>query len=62
MAKTSKGATNKRATIHDQKLARGNGGELHQFADGDIPVLTTAQGGPFQTIKIRCGSASRVQA
>jgi len=34
------------ATIHDQKLARGNGGELHQFAEGDTPVLTTAQGGP----------------
>lgn len=46
MAKTARGATNKRATIHDQKLARGNGGELHQIAEGDIPVLTTAQGGP----------------
>ena len=34
------------ATIHDQKLQRGTGGELHQFADGDTPVLTTAQGGP----------------
>ncbi|WKA27955.1 catalase [Bradyrhizobium roseum] len=34
------------ATIHDQKLMRGEGGELHQTASGDIPVLTTAQGGP----------------
>ena len=34
------------ATIHDQKLVRGNGGELHQIADGDTPLLTTAQGGP----------------
>jgi catalase len=34
------------ATIHDQKLVRGEGGELHQTASGDIPVLTTAQGGP----------------
>ncbi len=34
------------ATIHDQKLQRGAGGELHQFAEGDTPVLTTAQGGP----------------
>ena len=34
------------ATIHDQKLSRGEGGELHQTATGDIPVLTTAQGGP----------------
>jgi len=34
------------ATIHDQKLQRGAGGELHQFAEGETPVLTTAQGGP----------------
>ena len=34
------------ATIHDQKLMRGEGGELHQTASGDTPVLTTAQGGP----------------
>ncbi|MGE1080608.1 catalase, partial [Bacillus subtilis] len=33
-------------TIHDQKLSRGMGGELHQRATGDEPVLTTAQGGP----------------
>ena len=35
------------ATIHDQKLQRGAGGELHQIAEGDTPVLTTAQGGPI---------------
>src|SRR5690348_6169109 len=46
MAKTSKGASDKRAALHDQKLIRGNGGELHQFAEGGVPVLTTAQGGP----------------
>ena len=34
------------ATIHDVKLERGAGGELHQTAGGDTPVLTTAQGGP----------------
>lgn len=34
------------ATMHDQKLRRGNGGELHQVAEGTTPVLTTAQGGP----------------
>lgn len=34
------------ATVHDQKLQHGAGGELHQFAEGDTPVLTTAQGGP----------------
>ncbi len=33
-------------TIHDQKMQRGAGGELHQFAEGDTPVMTTAQGGP----------------
>ncbi|MEO3997784.1 catalase [Mesorhizobium sp. CAU 1732] len=33
-------------TIHDQTLVRGQGGELHQIAEGDAPVLTTAQGGP----------------
>ncbi|CAN7380293.1 catalase [Agrobacterium tumefaciens] len=40
---TSSSAT---ATIHDQKLVPGDGGELHQTAAGDEPVLTTAQGGP----------------
>ena len=34
------------AKIHDQKLSRGEGGELHQTASGATPVLTTAQGGP----------------
>ena len=33
-------------TIHDQKMQRGQGGELHQVSEGDAPVLTTAQGGP----------------
>jgi len=34
------------ARVHDQELARGNGGELHQVAQGDTPVMTTAQGAP----------------
>jgi len=34
------------ATIHDQKLERGEGGELHQLASHNGPILTTAQGGP----------------
>jgi catalase len=34
------------AAIHDQKLHRGEGGELHQIVAGDTPLLTTAQGGP----------------
>ncbi|PII39236.1 catalase [Sinorhizobium meliloti CCBAU 01290] len=47
MAKKPSAPNNtKPATIHDQKATRGNGGELHQIAEGDTPVLTTAQGGP----------------
>ncbi|MFI0847124.1 catalase [Mesorhizobium sp. IMUNJ 23232] len=46
MTKSARQSSGKPATIHDQKLTRGNGGELHQIAEGDIPVLTTAQGGP----------------
>lgn len=46
MARKSKGAAGSAARIHDQTLTRGAGGELHQFAEGDTPVLTTAQGGP----------------
>jgi len=45
MAKSSKRMTGKTATIHDQKLDRGEGGELHQIAAADVPVLTAAQGG-----------------
>ncbi len=62
MAKTSKAksaskrSTAKSATIHDQELVRGDGGELHQVAEGDMPVLTTAQGTPISddhnTLKI----------
>lgn len=44
MTKSAKQSSGKPATIHDQKLERGNGGELHQLAEGDIRVLTTAQG------------------
>ena len=56
MARSSKRPSGKTVTIHDQKLLRGNGGELHQVAEGDVPVLTTAQGGPVtddqNTLKI----------
>ncbi|MBY5467028.1 catalase HPII [Rhizobium leguminosarum bv. trifolii] len=44
--KTSQTSPSHNATIHDQKLHRGAGGELHQFAEDGMPVLTTAQGGP----------------
>ncbi|MFU0505793.1 catalase [Pseudaminobacter sp. NGMCC 1.201702] len=46
MAKNSGRLSDKLATIHDQRLERGQGGELHQIAEGDTPILTTAQGGP----------------
>lgn len=56
MAKSTRQTSGKPATIHDQKLFRGNGGELHQIAEGEVPVLTTAQGGPVaddqNTLKI----------
>ncbi|MHA6642142.1 catalase [Mesorhizobium sp. A623] len=40
------GRSSRPATIHDQKLERGEGGELHQVATGSVPVMTTAQGAP----------------
>jgi catalase len=48
MAKTTKSARTSAgaATVHDQKLSRGEGGELHQIATGKAAVLTTAQGSP----------------
>jgi catalase len=57
MAKSEKPATAKPATIHDQKLTRGEGGELHQTSeDLGTEVMTTAQGGPISddqnTLKI----------
>ena len=36
----------KSAQLHDVDVARGPGGETHQIAEGDVPVLTTAQGIP----------------
>lgn len=48
MAKTTRSnrVSSGTATVHDQKLERGAGGELHQTASGKTAVLTTAQGGP----------------
>jgi catalase len=48
MAETTKSmrAPGGTAKVHDQKLHRGEGGELHQIASGEAAVLTTAQGGP----------------
>jgi catalase len=46
MPKSSKSSPAHNATIHDQKLHRGSGGELHQLASAGTSILTTAQGGP----------------
>lgn len=40
-------STRKSATIHDQTLVRGQGGELHQIAGEGDDVLTSAQGVPI---------------
>ena len=39
-------APNEQATYGDQTVLRGAGGETHQIAGGDVPVLTTQQGIP----------------
>src|SRR3954452_15793146 len=36
----------KAAVLGDQAVLRGKGGETHQIAEGDVPVLTTQQGTP----------------
>lgn len=46
MARKMSKQANQLATVHDQQLHRGKGGELHQFAEDGHEVLTTAQGGP----------------
>ncbi|MBE1710677.1 MULTISPECIES: catalase [Mesorhizobium] len=46
MAKQASKLAGTATTIHDQKLQRGEGGELHQTASGSTAVLTSAQGGP----------------
>ncbi len=48
--KTAASAT---VTIHDQRLHRGVGGELHQIAEDGAEVLTTSQGAPWRTIRTR---------
>jgi len=46
MAKTPSRFSGKSATVHDQKLHRGEGGELHQHTNGETDVMTTAHGVP----------------
>ncbi|KZD03456.1 catalase [Oceanibaculum pacificum] len=46
MAKTKQAAGLTAAQLGEQKISRGTGGETHQTAGGDVPVLTTQQGTP----------------
>ena len=46
MAKTTSPNSRKPAQLGDQTVVRGEGGETHQVAGGDVPVLTTQQGVP----------------
>jgi catalase len=45
-AKSASSPSESSVTIHDQKLHRGVGGELHQYAEDGGDVLTTSQGAP----------------
>ena len=49
---TKKGDS-KIAKYGDQTVTVGTGGETHQTALGDTPVLTTQQGFQYRTIKTR---------
>jgi catalase len=46
MSEVKHNAVSSTVRIADQTVTRGNGGEVHQPAVGDVPVLTTQQGIP----------------
>jgi catalase len=46
MARDASSGSGKTARPNDQTVLRGQGGETHQTAGGDVPVLTTQQGIP----------------
>jgi catalase len=46
MSEVKGDAMSSTARIADQAVTRGNGGEVHQTAGGEVPVLTTHQGIP----------------
>lgn len=46
MAKRVSANSRKTIRLGDQTVTRGDGGETHQLAGGDVPVLTTQQGIP----------------
>ncbi len=43
---SKKGDEHANVELGEQKVRRGQGGETHQVAGGDVPVLTTQQGAP----------------
>src|ERR1700733_15562661 len=46
MASKISGSGRKTVQLGDQKVAGGQGGETHQVAGGEVPILTTQQGAP----------------
>jgi len=46
MGKTKSSSKRKTISVGDEKISLGEGGETHQVAGGDIPILTTQQGTP----------------
>src|SRR5271163_2592007 len=46
MAKKTPNSRHKSVHLNDQKIIRGEGGETHQTAGNDVPILTTQQGTP----------------
>ena len=56
MRKKTSNTKRKIVTLMDQKVERSEGGETHQVADADVPILTTQQGTPVaddqNTLKI----------
>ena len=45
-SKTRSAAKNKTVQLGNESFLRGEGGETHQVAGGQVPVLTTQQGTP----------------
>ncbi|MEQ8348414.1 MAG: catalase [Sneathiellaceae bacterium] len=46
MAKKATADVREKARLGDQTVPRGSGGEIHQVAGGEVPVMTTKQGIP----------------
>ena len=46
MSKTKSSSKRKTFSVGDEKISLGEGGETHQIAGDDVPILTTQQGIP----------------